>query len=389
MCGLVGIFGSNMGPKDHEAFALLHLLDVTRGDDGCGVYLHNAKTDGGTLLKTGNSFPFFEDENQTYFTKRGNFKDPGKYDLLMGHNRKATKGSVSEPNSHPFEFSTLVGAHNGGLEKQYTKVLPNTDKFEVDSQALYWTMNEVSNGTHEKFKTHGDIFKELDGAFALTWWDKQTNTFHIYRNHQRPFTYCFSADYTKMYYASEEWMLMLSLIRAKVDVAPKSVVELTPRKHLAFKINEEGIVEEVTSEVWNRFHSTGGTTYYGGNYGYKWPDKNKATQTNNHGKGQATAQTKKETKQIEAPKKEVKKTPENFFYDVFNYVWDLDELEEKLKYGCANCGGEIEASKEGIVGISWFDEDSPCCATCMGEQGTHTALSMYTMTNGKVLDYAN
>lgn len=97
--------------------------------------------------------------------------------LTVGHNRAATYGTISADNAHPFWHGNaknndlVVGVHNGSLTNFYTK-----DDFEVDSDWLY---HEIY--TEGASKALGDI----NGAYALVWWEQETNRVRIACNGER------------------------------------------------------------------------------------------------------------------------------------------------------------------------------------------------------------
>lgn len=62
--------------------------------------------------------------------------------LLMAHTRKATTGSITPENAHPFEIGSIVGAHNGivynhrDLNSRYNRT------YDVDSMQLFGHIDE-------------------------------------------------------------------------------------------------------------------------------------------------------------------------------------------------------------------------------------------------------
>lgn len=79
------------------------------------------------------------------------------FDDIIGHTRKATKGAVSVENAHPFVIGQVVGAHNGMVYN--SDDLDKKEKFEVDSQHIFRSLNEKEN------------LKGLRGYGSIEWVD--------------------------------------------------------------------------------------------------------------------------------------------------------------------------------------------------------------------------
>lgn len=199
MCGLVGVAG-NVGVNMEKVFRRLLELDTTRGPHSTGVL--SVKSTGESVVVKSLGTPWDLAENKNYsscFT--------GAIKVLLGHNRWATKGKISKQNAHPFEFATLVGAHNGTLRSVTN--LDDYKDFDVDSENLYHDMNQ--NGVYE-------TIPKLNGAFALTWYDKIDNTINLIRNNERELYFTYTEDMKTLLWASEDWMLMVAAHQCDVKI---------------------------------------------------------------------------------------------------------------------------------------------------------------------------
>lgn len=194
MCGLVGCGGA-ISKKEKDAFKLMLHLDIIRGPHSTGVA--SVTTNGGWELvkKKGTAWDLFDSKQYDDVMR------PTSY-ALIGHNRYATKGKINAINAHPFEFEDVVGAHNGTITGQWR--LPDNAEFEVDSENIF---HSIQNQGLE------DTLAILDGAYALTYWDKRTDDLVLVRNDKRELSYCYSEDGKTVFWASEQWMLYVALSR--------------------------------------------------------------------------------------------------------------------------------------------------------------------------------
>jgi len=111
--------------------------------------------------------------------------------VLVGHNRSATKGSLTDENAHPFIEGNTCLVHNGTLYNH--KHLADTD---VDSHAICHAFEKDG---------YTKSIPELNGAFALIWYDAKEKKLHITRNKERPLWIIETKDAD--YIASEDGML--------------------------------------------------------------------------------------------------------------------------------------------------------------------------------------
>jgi hypothetical protein len=127
--------------------------------------------------------------------------------ILIGHNRFGTVGGNSSRNAHPFVFDNVVGVHNGTIQYSDRKVLKDHDKFDTDSEAIYYNISEL--GPKE-------ALKDLKGAWSLVWWDRVEHKLNFLRNKERPMYWTLSETGKELYWASESGMLQAVLARHSV-----------------------------------------------------------------------------------------------------------------------------------------------------------------------------
>lgn len=222
MCGLVGCAG-NISAKQEKAFSHLLILDGLRGIDSTGMaavskfYSHDIML----AKQVGNPYELIQHPVFNKAMQRVNR-------VFIGHNRYATQGKVNKINAHPYEFDKLVGAHNGTLHAKHN-LLDHRD-FDVDSMNLYHHINE---------KGLNDVLKVMEGAWALTWWDKDEETVNFLRNKERPLFMTMTKTGT-LFWASEQWMLEVALSRN--DLEFEKITSLPEDIHLSFLIDTQGNV---------------------------------------------------------------------------------------------------------------------------------------------------
>lgn len=219
ICGLVGVAGA-IGDKEEKAFLHLLQLDTVRGPHSTGVCFVNSNKHVSVHKELGTPWDLMDSRR---FEKAMN----GVNNVMLGHNRYATKGAVNVANAHPFMFENVVGAHNGTLVSQYQ--LDDYQDFDVDSENLYHHMN--NNGVD-------DTIKKTNGAFALTWYDRKANTLNFARNDQRPLFFTFTEDRKTLFWASEEWMLSVALGRNGIRAG--HIQSLAPLHLMTIPINFGG-----------------------------------------------------------------------------------------------------------------------------------------------------
>ena len=229
MCGLVGIYGKDMGVAQGDVFHQLLHTDSLRGEDSTGICL--VGTQGEKIFKElgGVNNLYFHNWRQT--DALGRFSLVSEF-LAMGHNRAATKGLVNRENAHPFKIGDIIGCHNGTVSDWDIVNFEGYEKYEVDSQIIFSELN--------KTKDIQSIWSNVEGAMTLTWWDSSDRTFNIASNGKRPFSYVIDQTGKTFYYASEDWMLYGILKRNNVKF--DGMYDLTPNVHYKLSFDEEDLV---------------------------------------------------------------------------------------------------------------------------------------------------
>lgn len=223
MCGIIGVAGDLTG-REESLFKSLLVVNTLRGMDSVGVAAVGKEADVKVVKTVGDPFQLFDLNEFQSIMRRKNH-------VLIGHNRAATTGKVVRRNAHPFEFSSIVGVHNGTLTNKHS--IPDNFQFDTDSEALYNQINKV--GIEE-------AIKNVSGAYALVWFDKDENTINFLRNKERPLNLILSEDKKNLFFCSETWMVTNILGRENYKF---NTPEVLPEDTLvSFKVPEQNQVFE-------------------------------------------------------------------------------------------------------------------------------------------------
>jgi hypothetical protein len=155
-----------------DFFQNMLVCDSLRGEDSTGVFGIYKNRQAATLKVAAEPHMLFRcEEWQDFRTKAAQ-----SMQIVVGHNRYATRGAVSTENAHPFSEGKIVLVHNGTLHnhKDFNKDV------EVDSHAITHALNE---------RPAKDVLKEIDGAFAFVWYDREQGKLFIARNSERPLSF--------------------------------------------------------------------------------------------------------------------------------------------------------------------------------------------------------
>lgn len=219
MCGIIGIIsrtGNGFYAAEADLLEGLLVLDTLRGMDSTGVMVVMGNRQVAVTKIASHPLHLFRTADwpklRSMTIQRGR--------IAIGHNRAATRGSVTSDNAHPFVEEHICLVHNGTLRGDHKKDLADR---EVDSAAIAAAF--AARGAEA-------VIPEINGAFALAWWDSSTERLHLIRNEERPL--CIIKTEKHYVVCSEAWMGLQLLERANTKVEDK--IFLTPGMLYSFDI---------------------------------------------------------------------------------------------------------------------------------------------------------
>jgi hypothetical protein len=208
MCGLVTVINKQANGFTNtqlEVFEHLLYIDVVRGEDATGVF---GITNGGAVLIAKDSIQSADFLRTPEYDKiRRRMWGSGR--ALVGHNRKATRGAISDENAHPFWVKDeVILVHNGTMYGDHKK---HAD-VEVDSHAIAHVLHETTDVE--------EALNKINAAYALIWYDTRTKYLNFVRNSERPLHWVETDD--AWYITSEAAMLRYVVDRFNLKVkAPR------------------------------------------------------------------------------------------------------------------------------------------------------------------------
>ena len=191
MCGIVGMISKfhGFGMDYEDVFEEMLYLDGPRGMDSTGAFVVTKNNEVQIVKQAANPGIFLKTDSWK------NLKSRIRADarIVVGHNRKASIGSIISKNAHPFAKEHIILVHNGYIANH--KTIDAT--VEVDSEAIVTVLLKEDNPL--------EGLKQLFGAYAIVWYNKKTKTLYMARNKDRPLAIAHSEN--QVLFASEKGML--------------------------------------------------------------------------------------------------------------------------------------------------------------------------------------
>jgi len=253
MCGIVGMVAkSKYGfyKKQFDAFFDLLRVDELRGEDSTGIIYVEREGDFG-IMKEATQASMCLDRLKNHAFLKDAIKE-GK--ALLGHNRKATVGKITDNTAHPFVVNdSFAMVHNGTLYGH--KTMKDT---EVDSEALAHHLEPVLSGEFDKEKFEEEVGK-VNGAYAVGIYSQKNHKVFLMRNNQRPLAFVEVDD--AFFWASEALMLLWILSRHGYDMTKYKIESVKEHELITIDLAETKVTREAFTpkKITPRTQATTGT----------------------------------------------------------------------------------------------------------------------------------
>lgn len=418
MCGLCGVLSTTVSDDEFEKFADLFNVSSFRGAHSSGLFSIKEVTSKNNKDKPKYSTNIIKGVGPSaWFTENnwGSIKEKIHDDadtiLVAGHCRHATRGTVSSANAHPFNFSNIIGMHNGTLTDNIGPKISRKDKKgkeivvdETDSESFFRYLND-----HTIEEALGEL-KQYTDAYAFIWYNKVERTLNFIRNEKRPL-WIAQANASTIYWASEKEMLQFVLNRSYSGGYSNNIdklAEIPVNTLISYKVDAANPTQNCTVrkiEIKSKYTYTNNThnpnrfryadEYFGDWYqGY---DKEPYAATNNNTAfksdrpgeneipfGEDSGAT--ETKTAESLREDIKQSlirkfnernPSNVItlpvipkgesseitFEIKDKLFSRKEYQRKLEKGCAWCSSQADLADK----VNWHTYDEYVCADCYAD----------------------
>lgn len=237
MCGIIGMaVKAKFGPlkAQEDAFYDMLFVDQLRGDDSTGVIF--VDNDGGFGIYK-DAYPAYWMVNEIRQSAMGKemFR---KGKAFIGHNRKATVGSIKADTAHPFVVDeSFAMVHNGTLRNH--KDLADTA---VDSEALAITLAPVLDTEEFNKEAFEEAIGKVNGAYAIVAYSQKANKVFIFRNAERPISLITTNE--GWFWGSEFGAVSWCLARNNVNLKDAQSEVVPPHTLYTIDLNENTLTKE-------------------------------------------------------------------------------------------------------------------------------------------------
>lgn len=259
MCGLTGLLDvstNGFAAKDVDLFEGLLLINSLRGRSSTGVFGVNKHKQADIHKVLGNPYNLDVTVLGDWFNNRM----LNRYWAVAGHGRFPTQGEITIQNAHPFQHGNITLMHNGTLRNLPRLLKEHNKTFAVDSEMICWMVNELGIE---------DTIKEIEGAYALIWYDSTDDTYNFIRNQDRPLYYGVNTFNDQMVLGSEEHYV--DWANSKTHKRFKEVKPVAIDSH--YKVGREKnkfVVERKDIRKTYSYQGHHNTNYYGRGYDDIW-----------------------------------------------------------------------------------------------------------------------
>lgn len=365
MCGICGVMSGSSGLAEQRFFNSALLLNVFRGKDSTGVFRVTKTAKQVEIAKSMSPSPVaIYDKNDPVME----LINRAGSSALIGHCRAATRGEVTIDNAHPFEFSNVVGIHNGTISKKFK----GSEDYKTDSEALYKLINDV--GIEEALN---EVESNYSTAYSLAYFDKTDGTMNFVINEERPLHFGFLYAGTTLVFSSESWVLRKSAEMQKLKLSAEEILGkdkgdvFTLNKHQLFKVNPQNVkdwslktlkVKPVPVTPYRGHYQGSDTDWYAGTAGghetYRTTRNPGISNIVSMGNGTNPKLTKKEKAAMK--NKSSHSYAAGFEGKSLTYAMFVNFLQ----CGCAMCGKTPMNDYKVRDELTWIDDDSYVCKEC-------------------------
>lgn len=229
MCGIIGVLSTEK--MDHQLWRQTYMRQalitgVLRGENSTGIMFVDHDNRIGYWKHTFAGPDFVQHKVVDKILDRAR-----DFKAFIGHHRFRTSGNISRKDAHPHEHKHITLVHNGGIVNSYQLTGHKAENGDPDVDTFRLTKAMAETGSLE-------ILKEVEGSYALVWWDAKENALFMAKNNDRPLAIQWTKDHKTLLIASEWEMLNWLTRRNNMEVEQKCI-KLKENILYRFDINKE------------------------------------------------------------------------------------------------------------------------------------------------------